>query len=138
MTFVNDFRLITKEGKNEIHIGNCFTVDYRWMSLTTNWGSMFYYWNQITWTNSKQSINWINVTRLLLVGSLNNHSYRKRLIQEAIKAKADMRIIGFKSPSEMQRAYWLGDVFVCPTQMKEAFGLVNVEAMASGLPVIAS
>ena len=30
------------------------------------------------------------------------------------------------------------DVFVCPSQKHEAFGLVNVEALATGLPVIAS
>lgn len=30
------------------------------------------------------------------------------------------------------------DLFACPSQQHEAFGLVNVEAMASGLPVVAS
>jgi len=59
-------------------------------------------------------------------------------MQEARKRKVNIRILGHISPASIHRSYWLGDVFVCPTQMPEAFGLVNVEAMASGLPVIGS
>lgn len=34
--------------------------------------------------------------------------------------------------------FQLGDVFVCPTLFREGFATVNSEAMASGIPVVAS
>ncbi|UHA73166.1 glycosyltransferase family 4 protein [Paenibacillus sp. 481] len=40
--------------------------------------------------------------------------------------------------AKMDQIYRTADCFVCPSQLHEAFGLVNVEAMASGLPVVAS
>jgi spore coat protein SA len=39
---------------------------------------------------------------------------------------------------EMPLFYALGDVFVCPSTWQEPFGRINIEAMAVGLPVIAS
>jgi len=48
------------------------------------------------------------------------------------------RWVGFVKPHRLPYYYWNSDVFVCPSQWHEAFGLVNVEAMAAGLPVIAS
>lgn len=38
----------------------------------------------------------------------------------------------------IHRKFQQADLFACPSQEHEAFGLVNVEAMASGLPVVAS
>lgn len=49
-----------------------------------------------------------------------------------------IRRAGFVPPAQLPRYYWNADVLVCPSQWREAFGLVNVEAMAAGLPVIAS
>lgn len=46
--------------------------------------------------------------------------------------------VGFVSQKALPRYYHRHDVFVCPSQDKEAFGLVNLEALATGLPVIAS
>lgn len=45
---------------------------------------------------------------------------------------------GFISPSKLPAYYQNADIFLCPSQHNEAFGLVNIEAMASGVPVIAS
>ena len=39
---------------------------------------------------------------------------------------------------QMPQVYWAADCFVCPTQSHEAFGLVVVEALASGVPTVAS
>lgn len=76
--------------------------------------------------------------KLILVGPCFNTKYRTLLENEGKKAGIEIRFIGSVEPSEMHRTYWLGDCFVLPTQFLEAFGLVNIEAMASGLPVIAS
>lgn len=45
---------------------------------------------------------------------------------------------GFIQPDELGRQMRHQDLLICPSQTREAFGLVNVEALASGLPVVAS
>ena len=47
-------------------------------------------------------------------------------------------LIGALNRSQLKSAYQASDMFVCPVLWEEASGLVVVEAMASGLPVIAS
>jgi len=49
-----------------------------------------------------------------------------------------IRFTGYIPPAFIHQMYHLGDVFVCPTQFREGFATVNSEAMASGIPVIAS
>lgn len=55
-------------------------------------------------------------------------------------AQAPGRVIltGFIPPTDMPRAYLLGDVFVGPSQIEEGLGLVFLEAAAAGLPIIAT
>lgn len=45
---------------------------------------------------------------------------------------------GFMTPEDLPQIYQEADVFLCPSQKNEAFGLVNLEALSSGLPVVAS
>jgi len=45
---------------------------------------------------------------------------------------------GWLSGEELRAAYALSDVVVSPSLCFESFGLVNLEAMAAGLPVVAS
>lgn len=45
---------------------------------------------------------------------------------------------GYVSPSRLPGHLWKSHVLVCPSQRNEAFGMVNVEAIAAGIPVIAS
>ena len=45
---------------------------------------------------------------------------------------------GFIPPSQMPRAYLLGDIFVGPSQIEEGLGMVFLEASASGLPIIST
>ena len=46
--------------------------------------------------------------------------------------------LGYVPHERLPRIYRAADVFACPSQLPEAFGLVNLEAQACGLPVVAS
>jgi spore coat protein SA len=77
-------------------------------------------------------------SRLLIVGGEQRKGYTALLKQKAKRAGVPTTFLGPIPHHELHRIYWLGDCFVCPSQKHEAFGLVNVEAMASGVPVVAS
>ncbi|MFC5452458.1 glycosyltransferase family 4 protein [Paenibacillus aestuarii] len=76
--------------------------------------------------------------RLSIAGGTGDPSYRLHLRRLASKLKIPVTFKGYVSRRSMPRFYNSGDCFVCPSQRHEAFGLVNVEAMASGTPVVAS
>jgi spore coat protein SA len=76
--------------------------------------------------------------RLIVVGGTQHKSYLNKLKNMAKAYRVPTTFIGKLPHRLVHRTYWLGDCFVCPSQKHEPFGLVNVEAMASGLPVIAS
>jgi glycosyltransferase involved in cell wall biosynthesis len=71
---------------------------------------------------------------------------RERAALEARAARAgldgDLRILGPRRHDELPPLYRLADIFVLPSRpaphWQEQFGLVLIEAMASGLPVIAT
>lgn len=65
-------------------------------------------------------------------------SYMRKVRSLAQRLHVPIRFTGYLPPSQMHKMYHLGDVFVCPTQYREGFATVNSEAMASGIPVIAS
>ena len=50
---------------------------------------------------------------------------------------SQVRVLGPLEPDEVERLYRAADVFAFPS-VKEGFGLVALEALASGLPVVAS
>jgi glycosyltransferase involved in cell wall biosynthesis len=72
-------------------------------------------------------------THLAIVG---DGPYRSRL--EAVFAGRSVTFTGYKSGMELSRAYATADIFLFPSSPIETFGLVAAEAMASGVPVIAS
>ncbi|WP_246072980.1 glycosyltransferase family 4 protein [Paenibacillus dokdonensis] len=74
----------------------------------------------------------------LVIAGKGKDSYMKKLREQASKLGIPVSWIGKKKHSEIHKIYQIADCFVCPSQKHEAFGLVNVEAMATGLPVIAS
>lgn len=76
--------------------------------------------------------------KLLIAGGAGKRSYLAYLKQLAASLHISASFVGNVPHSQMHRFYWSGDCFICPSQRHEAFGLVNVEAMASGLPCIAS
>lgn len=49
-----------------------------------------------------------------------------------------VRFLGGLPRRELSKVYAAADVFVCPSLWQEPFGMVNVEAQACGLPVVAS
>ncbi|OPA81511.1 hypothetical protein BVG16_01600 [Paenibacillus selenitireducens] len=75
---------------------------------------------------------------LTVAGGTHHAAYKKHLKKLASSLRLPVTFIGNVSRSRMPAFYRSGNCFVCPSQKLEAFGLVNVEAMASGLPVIAS
>ncbi|HEY2494542.1 MAG TPA: glycosyltransferase family 4 protein [Paenibacillus sp.] len=74
---------------------------------------------------------------LIIVGR-GSPSYIRQLKFQAYKLGVPITFTGKKSHQEIHKIYRIADCFVCPSQKHEAFGLVNVEAMASGIPVVAS
>lgn len=74
----------------------------------------------------------------LVVAGRGSGSYMRQLRAQAAKLGVSVVWAGKVGHKDIHRMYRMADCFVCPSQKHEAFGLVNVEAMASGLPVIAS
>lgn len=75
---------------------------------------------------------------LIIAGGTSNKAYVRSLKQLAKRLRIRTVFLGYVENKSMHEVYWLGDCLVCPSQSHEAFGLVNIEAMASGLPCIAS
>jgi spore coat protein SA len=80
----------------------------------------------------------IPAARLSIAGGVGKRSYKRHLKHLAASSHVPVTFKGNVSRAKMPSFYRSGDCFVCPSQGHEAFGLVNVEAMASGIPAIAS
>jgi len=79
---------------------------------------------------------------LLIVGGATLFDYRNEI--DRFNARAGelgvgehVRHVGTVSPAELERHYRAADIFAFPST-KEGFGLVALEALAAGLPVVAS
>ncbi|MCD9022772.1 glycosyltransferase family 4 protein [Cohnella silvisoli] len=75
---------------------------------------------------------------VVIAGGSTRSGYMESMRALARKLHVNTRFLGTVPHSRIHKVYRQADVFVCPSQQHEAFGLVNVEAMSSGLPVIAS
>jgi len=73
--------------------------------------------------------------RLIVVG---DGSLRGRVLRRAARAGVDLRLLGEVDPAAIPSIYRDADLFVAPALHGESFGIVLLEALASGLPVIAS
>lgn len=64
--------------------------------------------------------------------------YVRELKRMSRKDKDSIHFVPFTPHSDINRWYRIADVAVVPSIGQEAFGLVNLEAMSTGLPVIAT
>ena len=74
--------------------------------------------------------------KLLIVGGNRNPSVEKEVQGYFDKVKDQVIFAGFKTGTSLSEAYAAGDLFL-HCSVTETFGLVVLEAMASGMPVIA-
>ncbi len=74
----------------------------------------------------------------LVIAGKGKPSYIRQLKLHAQRLGVSLSFLGNVAHEDIHTLYQVADCFVCPSQRHESFGLVNVEAMASGLPVIAS
>jgi spore coat protein SA len=74
----------------------------------------------------------------LIIAGRGKPPYIQRLKNLARRLGVSVSFVGNIAHEDIHSLYQMADCFVCPSQEHESFGLVNVEAMASGLPVIAS
>jgi phosphatidylinositol alpha-mannosyltransferase len=74
--------------------------------------------------------------RLLVVGD----SYLRTRLEASVPAsiRDHVRFLGHVPSEDLPRWYATGDLFVSPASGNESFGIVLLEAMASGCPVVAS
>lgn len=81
-------------------------------------------------------------TKLVIVGPYNNTTDQKRyykVLSEKVnryKINSSVIFLGKISTEEIVEIYAICDIFVCPSLWEEPFGLVVLEAMASGKPTI--
>ncbi|MBI3016356.1 MAG: glycosyltransferase family 4 protein [Candidatus Tectomicrobia bacterium] len=73
-----------------------------------------------------------------LRGDRQRMEYGKTVISMARPYGDRVKFLDLIPPSEIHRYYLLGDLFAAPSLEGEAFGMVFLEAAASGLPIVAS
>jgi spore coat protein SA len=71
-------------------------------------------------------------------GSHRSTAYSRKLRQMAKPYSAHVKFVPYVPYSEVPDYFLSADVAAVPSDSGEAFGLVNVEAMACGLPVVAT
>ena len=73
--------------------------------------------------------------RVLVVGNgVMTRYYKSRVPREALKRVV---FVGEASPEDLPRYYKTAHVFCSPASYGESFGIVLIEAMAAGLPIVA-
>jgi Glycosyl transferases group 1 len=77
-------------------------------------------------------------SRLLVVGAFDKEAMARFLENDDGRELSDVHWIGRVSAQELPRYYRTATLFCAPSTGAESFGIVLLEAMAAGLPVIAS
>ena len=73
--------------------------------------------------------------RLIVVGAGKPERYQKLIDQHGIR---NIEFVGMVPRDELPRYYASCDIFCAPSIARESFGIVLLEAMAAGKPVVAS
>ena len=73
---------------------------------------------------------------LLMIGGDGALRAELEALVARLGLRAHVRFLGFVDDERLARCYQAADVFVLPTQSLEGFGLVTVEALACGTPVL--
>lgn len=76
-----------------------------------------------------------NRCRFLIAGAGEERGRLENRIR-ALGAQQTVRMLGRLSDEDLRLAYQAADVFILPTRALECFGLIILEALACGLPVI--
>jgi phosphatidylinositol alpha-mannosyltransferase len=76
--------------------------------------------------------------RLIVVGAYDELEKVPFLLQVRHLGLTDVHFVGRVTDEELARYYHTADVFCAPSTGMESFGIVLLEAMASGVPVVAS
>lgn len=75
---------------------------------------------------------------LLVVGGIGSRRDELLALGGALGLDGTVRFVGWIGDDALPRWYQAADAFVLPTRELEGFGLVTVEALATGTPVIAT
>jgi len=91
----------------------------------------------------KRVIQVIPQAQLVVVGSSwfgsdRETPYIQELREASLEIKKHIHFTGYVPHKEIPKYYAYADVFVCPSVWQEPFPLVILEAMACGIPIIAS
>lgn len=73
---------------------------------------------------------------LLLIGGKGPEKERLQGLIETLGLQNNVRLVGFIPDDQLASYYQAANVFVLPTMALEGFGLVTVEALSCGVPVI--
>lgn len=73
---------------------------------------------------------------LFLIAGKGEEETRLKTLTKDLGLDNKVLFLGLRNDSE--KIFAVSDVFVCPSIWQEAFGLTNIEAMACGVPVIAT
>ena len=76
--------------------------------------------------------------RLIVVGAYDEAEQTPFLLQAHSLGLTQVHFVGRVTEEELARYYRTADVFCAPNTGMESFGLVLLEAMASGIPIVAS
>lgn len=72
----------------------------------------------------------------LIIGGKGELEEDLRLKIQDLRLEDKVRLEGFIGEEDLPKYFAAADLFVLPTQALEGFGLINLEAMASGTPVL--